>query len=118
MLFLGLMFGSVSLVGCVAMGFIDDEKFLSAIKNGQCDQANVMNARSNFGSQEEMWSYMGHMEYFCYKNRGEGIRLLRKAATYGDSWAKITLAKVGEKLPENYISGRGGVPTININVNK
>jgi hypothetical protein len=103
-----LAFASTVLAGCASMGFIDDDKFLSAVKLGQCSEAYQMVARANLG-QAERWTYMGQVEYFCRKNRAEGVRLFTKAAQYGDKWAMSTLARIGEKIPdETNLGGSGG----------
>lgn len=104
------------LAGCAAFGFIDNESFVSLLKQGRCEDANMMIARSNFGTSAERWSYMGQLEYFCYKNREEGIRLLQRAASHGDHWAMTTLARVGERLPEDISPGYGGRPSTSVDV--
>lgn len=106
----------VTLAGCAAFGFIDNEKFVSLLRQGRCDDANMMIARSNFGSSAERWSYMGQLEYFCYRNREAGIGLLRRAASHGDNWAMTTLARIGERLPEDISSGTSGIPSTSVDV--
>lgn len=103
-----LAFASVSLSGCVTLGFIDDEKFMSALRGKRCSEAYGMVAKANFGSDGERWTYMGQVEYFCKNNYPEGIRLLTKGAQYGDSWARSTLARIGEKMPDDINRGVGG----------
>lgn len=112
-----LALASVSLLGCAAFGFIDDEKFMSALRGNRCSEAYQMVARANFGSSGERWTYMGQVEYFCFKNHAEGIRLLKKGAEYGDSWASTTLARIGEKIPDDTGYGRsGGAPASQIDL--
>lgn len=105
-----LAFASVSLLGCATLGFIDDEKFMSALRGKRCSEAYQMVANSNFGSDSsgERWTYMGQVEYFCNKNHAEGIRLLTKGAEHGDRWARSTLARIGEKIPDDTNHGMGG----------
>lgn len=103
-----LVFASVSLLGCATLGFIDDEKFMSALRGKRCSEAYQMVANANFGSSEERWTYMGQVEYFCNQNHAEGIRLLKKGAEYGDRWARSTLARIGEKIPDDTNRGMGG----------
>ena len=106
-----------SLTGCVALGFIDHDKFMSAIRNNRCNEAYSIVASSNFNNSGERWTYMGQVEYFCFKYRSEGVRLLTKGAEYGDSWAEQTLARIGEKIPDHVSGGRsGGLPATEINL--
>lgn len=113
-----LAFVSVSLLGCSTyLGFIDDEKFMSELRDNRCTEAYQRVARANFGSSAGRWTYMGQVEYFCRKNYAEGIRLLTKGAEYGDSWAEETLARIGEKIPDNVNRGwYGGAPTNQIDL--
>lgn len=110
------IFPVMAMAGCVALGFIDDQEFATLVNRGKCQEANTMIARSTFHSAADRWSYMGHLEYFCYKNREAGLELLNRAASRGDRWAMTTLAKVGERLPQNVSSGAGGVPRTAIDV--
>ncbi len=114
---IGTLIGTaLVLPACATLGFIDDQEFVSLVKQGRCQEANVMIAKSNFNSSAERWSYMGQLEYFCYKNRVAGIELLNKAASSGDRWAMTTLARIGERLPENVSSGSGGAPRTTVDV--
>lgn len=113
-----LTFGSTLLTGCVALGFIDDDKFMTELRNGECTNAYVRVARANFGSSAEQWTYMGQVEYFCKKNREEGVRLLTKGASHGNNWAVETLARIGERIPDVRSLGQGGgTPTTRIDLN-
>jgi hypothetical protein len=104
------------LVGCVALGFIDDDKFMQALKDRRCKDAYQMVANANFHDVGERWTYQGQVEYFCFRNHDEGVRLLTKGAEYGDRWAKSTLARTGERLPDYTNMGRGGVDATSINL--
>ena len=81
---------------------------MSALRGKRCAEAYEMVANANFGSAGERWTYMGQVEYFCKNNYAEGIRLLTKGAENGDRWARSTLARIGEKIPDDIGQGIGG----------
>jgi hypothetical protein len=111
---------TLTLAGCASLGFIDDQEFASLVRQGRCQEANILIAKSNCGSAAERWSYMGRLEYFCYRNQEAGIELLNKAASRGDLRAMTTLARIGERLPEDVSSGSVGAPrtTVDVHIHK
>lgn len=95
--FLWIVF-ALLVVGCATHGSNNGDSFEQLIKTGQCDQADLIAAQKQSGS--ELYLLKALVAGDCRKDRSKAVQYLTISAKMGNADARSLLQKLGKPVPK------------------